>query len=340
MTYKHRLQRLTDDELLQRLDALLNQSRRVEADLVAHIAEVDARRLFASRAASSMFQYAIEILHLSEAEAYLRIAVARASRMHPVLLEMLGDGRLHLSGIALLAKHLTESNRDGVLARAAHKTKREIEELIAELAPRPDVPPMIRKQPVRRALVVPAAPASVLCPDKATPAAAPQPPDPKPAVEPLAPQRYKVTFTADASLRDKLRRLEALMKSDLAEAIDAAVTEKLERLEAARFAKTKAPRKTLEETDTTATSSRYLPAAVKRAVCVRDGDRCTFVDESGRRWYLAEREYGKDLMDAFRRSADRVSEPMPAYFVRTELERLTEYSGDRMERMRALAGGL
>ena len=55
-----------------------------------------------------MFAYCTGALHLSEGEAYLRIAVARASREHPMLLAMLGDGRLHLSGIALLAPHLTE----------------------------------------------------------------------------------------------------------------------------------------------------------------------------------------------------------------------------------------
>ena len=61
------------------------------------------RRLYARQACSSMFVYATEVLHLSEAEAYLRIAAARATRKFPVLLTMLGDGRLHLSGIALPA---------------------------------------------------------------------------------------------------------------------------------------------------------------------------------------------------------------------------------------------
>ena len=71
---------ISDDELLRRLTDLLRQSRRVEADLVAHIGEVDERRLYAREAAPSMFAYCTEVLHLSEAEAYLRIAVARASR--------------------------------------------------------------------------------------------------------------------------------------------------------------------------------------------------------------------------------------------------------------------
>jgi hypothetical protein len=80
-----KLQSLSDDELLRRLSALLSQSRRVESDLVAHIAEVDERRLYA-REASSMFAYGTEVLHLSEHEAYERITAARASRKYPMLL--------------------------------------------------------------------------------------------------------------------------------------------------------------------------------------------------------------------------------------------------------------
>jgi hypothetical protein len=69
---------------------------------------------------------------------------------------MLGDGRLHLGGIAKLAPHLTQENRDAVLGRAVHKSNRQIEELVAELAPRPDVPATIRKLPAGRVAARPA----------------------------------------------------------------------------------------------------------------------------------------------------------------------------------------
>ena len=62
---------------------LVRHSRVTEAELVAHIAEVDARRLFAREACSSMFAYCTQRLLFSEAEAYLRIAAARASRPTP-----------------------------------------------------------------------------------------------------------------------------------------------------------------------------------------------------------------------------------------------------------------
>ncbi len=336
MQSMQQLNALPDDELLHRLAALLHDSRHTEADLVAHIGEVDARRLYAREATPSMFQYCTERLHLSEAEAYLRIAAARASREHPMVLTMLADGRLHLTAIAMLAPHLAPQNRDALLQRATHKTKREIEELLAEIAPRPDAPALIRKLPERRTVgALPSAPPSTL-PDQVAslglelrPDAVledrtsdlvasdlgPHPddvvvlgferhPDDTPgahvelrpievrtsrsgAIEPLAPARYKVQFTASAELRDKLERLQALMRSsvpngDLAAIIDAAVTEKLERLESRRFARTKAPRKALAATDTSPTS-RHVPAAVRRAVHDRDEGRCRYVDEKGRR---------------------------------------------------------
>ena len=63
---------------------------------------------------------------------------------------MLRDGRLYLSSIAKLAPVLTEANREEVLARAVHRSKRQIEELVAEIAPKPDVPTVVRKLPERR----------------------------------------------------------------------------------------------------------------------------------------------------------------------------------------------
>jgi hypothetical protein len=302
------LRSLSDKELLGRLGDLVRQSRRVEAELIAHLGEVDARRLYLREAAASMFVYATRVLHLSEAEAYLRITVARAAREHPALLARLAAGELHLSGAALLAPHLTVGNREMVLARAGHKSKRQIEELLAELAPRPDIPASIRKLPEPRERSqggqaeaatselrpdgVGAATAQV--PDVETGASAAadewtgavlQAPRSRSSdvLTPLARARYRVQFTASEALRDKLERLQALVPgSDLATLVEQAVTEKLERLEARRFGRTKAPRKTLAEANTSR-GPRSIPAPVRRTVYERAGGRCAFVDASGRR---------------------------------------------------------
>ena len=347
------LESISDDELLRRLAQLLGQSRRVEADLVTHIAEVDERRLYAREASPSMFAYCTDVLHLSEAEAYRRIAAARASREHPILLAMLGDGRLHLTGVAQLAPHLTRENRDALLRRATHQSKRQIEELIAEITPRPDAPAVMRKLPERQETSLPTGPyrAAALTPELVPDRVAPPvsaPPVPPAVVEPLAPARYKVQFTASAQLHDKLERLQALMRSqvpdgDLAAIVEQAVTEKLERLEARRFAATSTPRKALSETDF-APSTRHIPAPVRRAVRERDGNRCRYVDPKGRRCaernrleyhhrlpfgfggdhspenlrlmcpahnqYLADHDYGRDAMARHRRSTHQPMGPL------------------------------
>ena len=54
---------LSDDELIVRLSEVLKQSRRVEAVLVAHIAEVDVRRLYARETSPTMFRYCTDVLH-------------------------------------------------------------------------------------------------------------------------------------------------------------------------------------------------------------------------------------------------------------------------------------
>ena len=145
------LKSVRDDDLLRQLFQLVKQSRGVEAEVVAHIGEVELRRLYAQAACSSMFEYCRRVLLLRENEAYLRITVARAARENPVLLEMLHDGRLHLSGIARLAPHLTRQNAEAVLKRASGMSHREIRELVCELEPRPDVATSVRRLPQRPA---------------------------------------------------------------------------------------------------------------------------------------------------------------------------------------------
>ena len=211
--------------------------------------------------------------------AYRRINAARLSRKFPLLLTMLADGRLHLCGIAVLSKHLTVANHEQVLARATHKTKRELEELVAELALKPDVPPSIRKRPERRpkpetrnasSAVRASSSTESNCSEKEEPPElrsapnVPLVPEKRPKVEPLSASRFKVEFTASGELRDKLKRLEALIPgSDLASIIDAAVSEKLERFDAKRFGKTNRPRKNVEDADTSP-GKRGIPAPVRR----------------------------------------------------------------------------
>jgi hypothetical protein len=144
------LVRLSDRDLLRALRELVARDREVEADLLAHLGEVDARALYLEEGCTSMFAYCTEVLHFSEASAYHRIQAARAARAYPVLLERLRRGELHLSGVKLLAPHLTPENHVELLDHARHRTKRAIEALLADRAPKPDAPSLVRKLPQSR----------------------------------------------------------------------------------------------------------------------------------------------------------------------------------------------
>ena len=149
--------RLSDGELLNEVKRLTSLERQATARLVAALGELDARRLYLGEGCSSLFTYCTQVLHLSEHSAYLRIGAARAARKWPRILELLADGVLHLTAIGLLAPHLTADNHERVLAASRHRSKREVEEIVAALRPQPAVVSSVRKLPVAKA----SAPATV-----------------------------------------------------------------------------------------------------------------------------------------------------------------------------------
>jgi hypothetical protein len=136
-------------ELLSELERLVRANRSCCAKLVLHLAEVDARRLYREQAFSCLFEYCVRALRMSESEAYLRIDAARRSRQYPILIELLEAGELNLTSIRLIGPHLTQANHLQVLDRVRGKLKREVERLVAELAPQPDVAASLRRLPER-----------------------------------------------------------------------------------------------------------------------------------------------------------------------------------------------
>jgi hypothetical protein len=145
---------LRDEELLEGLARLLRDDRALTVQLLVHMGEVDARGLYREQAYASMFEYAVEALHMSESEAYTRIRAARLSREFPVVLGMLARGELHLSAVKLLAPVLTADNCKELLEAARLKSKRQVEVALAQRFPREDVPSVIRKLPAKTSTAV------------------------------------------------------------------------------------------------------------------------------------------------------------------------------------------
>src|SRR5712691_1668752 len=204
---------LSDADLVAEVKSLAGREREASAHLIAHLAELDARRLYLGAGFSSLFTYCREVLRLSEAEAYNRIEAARAARRFPVILDRLAEGSLNITTVRVLASCLTADNYQELLAAASGKSRRAVEELLAQRFPQPDVASSVRKLPAPREthaqpLAVASTPAASMTPAGAH-VTAPSPPVPAPAprrpvVAPLAPDRYEIRFTASAGTCEKL----------------------------------------------------------------------------------------------------------------------------------------
>jgi hypothetical protein len=134
---------LPDAELLSNTRGLIGRSNQVFAALLAHLGEVEARGLYRARACSSLYAYCIYELRLSEDAAVRRVTAARLVRKFPILADAVATGELHLTGLLMLGPHLTRENHADVLARAKHRTKKEIAKLVRILDPLPEVPARI-----------------------------------------------------------------------------------------------------------------------------------------------------------------------------------------------------
>jgi hypothetical protein len=284
---------LSDHELLAETTPLAAAERHATAQLIALLAELDARELHLSEGYSSLFAYCTQALHLSESAAYDRISAARASRKFPIVLERLMTGAVTLTTVRLLGPHLTTDNCERCLDAASHKTKREVEQFVASLAPQPDVTSSVRRLPASKSVVAEAEPlfgvsskpdeppSPEICEARNASIAAAVPS--RAIVKPLAPERYLIKVTVSGSAHEKLRRAQDLLRhaipnGDPAVIVERALTVLVEQLERTRLAKVRSPK----STTTLATNSRRVPANIRRLVWQRDAGRCAFVGSQGR----------------------------------------------------------
>src|SRR4051812_37617488 len=145
------LEGLSDGEIVAGLGRLVGCGRKLTAQVVAHLGEVEERRLHLDAGYGSMFAYCVARLGLSEDEACRRIDVARLARRFPGLFPLLANGELTLSVAALLKGALTKENVAELIAGVPRKSVAQAREVLAARFPRPDVPATIRKLPARAA---------------------------------------------------------------------------------------------------------------------------------------------------------------------------------------------
>ena len=276
--------------------------RETTADLLADLAEMDTRRMYAEAGYESMKRYCIQVRNMSEDVAYKRVRAALAARRFPVLYHALADGRVHLAAVVVLAPHFTAKNIDELLAAATHQTMAAVELLVAERFPKADMQALVRAIFVPAVNPEPAAQTAVpsvepnapklMEPLAVRPAVLPiasnttmqMVPVPKfPKFTPLSPGRFAIQFTMSQRAHEKLRHAQALLGhevpwGDVEAVMERALDALIADLEKQKFAATSKPR-----ARRSAARGRYIPAEIKREVRLRDGGRCTFVIEKGQR---------------------------------------------------------
>src|SRR5215208_6046083 len=116
-----------------KIDILASAAALSDTELLARLAALDARpSLYAAQGYGTLYSYCTEGLRFSEDVACNRILVARTCRRYPALLDLLASGAMTLSSTRLVAPLLTEENHVAVLAKAAGRSLKAMEHLVAE----------------------------------------------------------------------------------------------------------------------------------------------------------------------------------------------------------------
>lgn len=289
MRHERHVSDLPSDALLIHTRTLAADERHSTAALLEALAEIDKRGEFRALGYNSMFAFCTRDLLLSEGAAYERIEAARAVRLFPCALKCVKDGSLTVTNLRVLMPVLTRENHVALIDKAKRKTKDQVVAMLAELRPRRDVAPMVRRLVDAKALLVTDDTVAIATPQQSVPAP-PQAPatrlsmSSRAVVAPLSPARYKIQCTVDQQTHDDLRRLQSLMRHQVPNGDPAAIIKKALATLRADVEKRKlgAVTRPLRRPRPTKDGSRHVPQHVRREVWKRDGGQCRFVGSSGR----------------------------------------------------------
>lgn len=107
------IKKLTNQELLHRLDKLVRTERKLTHVILCHINEVESRRLYAELGFDSMFKYLTHHCGYGEDSAYRRLQAARLLKKTPEIAEKLEQGALNLTQLTQVQKCIRQEQQSG-----------------------------------------------------------------------------------------------------------------------------------------------------------------------------------------------------------------------------------
>ena len=232
----------SDQELLDGIWAAIRRESENVAIVIAHLAEIDSRKLFLEDGCGSLKDYCMEVLHLSEDQAYTRIAVAKLAQKFPVVLEMLEDGLIHLTAVQRLGPSLTSDTHVAILEEATYKSMAQVEQIVARLRPQPAVPSRVQKLGHTSG--------------------------------------HLEDGNGLLELQELLSH--QVPSGDPAIIIKDSLLRRLKEVKKERFGAGKRQKKGMAAETSAEKPSRYIPKEIQKAVWERDQGQCTFVSRKGR----------------------------------------------------------
>ena len=136
----------SDSELLALTKRLASEERRIGIEVLHHLREIDARKLFASLGFSSLFAYCTTELGYSEGGAYRRIAAMRLLRDVPEYEAKLESGEVSVATLSQVQSFLVQEKRQlgktysqkeklELLAQIDGKSSQQTERVLATISP-------------------------------------------------------------------------------------------------------------------------------------------------------------------------------------------------------------
>jgi hypothetical protein len=286
------LRSVSDQHLLSAADAIVVHDRKLTLKLLAHLHEIERRKLYLTRGYSSMFDYCRSRLRFSEGSAMRRIKTARCVARFPELHALLESGEVNLMSVALIARVLKPENAVALVERIRGKSKREVEAIVAEYEPRTLLPPDRVRTVVAPTLTSAGTPAPTFTATgggKNSAASGSVNPEDLDARDVPKFERHSVIqFTAREEFMAKVARVRTLVWHQLPNAtfeqlFELALDELIVHRDPQERQKRREQRASVSTRASGQAGNRYVPASARDRVFLRDGFRCTYVAADGRR---------------------------------------------------------
>ncbi len=266
MNNNKNISEISNTELAERIGILQSKERSVVLKFLIHLGEFDKRGLYLTQGYSSLFDYCTRKLNLSEGSAFRRITASRFLREHPKCIDSYLKGDITLCSIVAGSKAI-KSQKAGV-EDIIGKSAMEVKSLMAIVAP-VSKPKEVIKEIIVAPKIKPECESLELFKEMVL--------DPIESEVPTVKDpetRYEIKFSVTKDVFNKIQSLKSKLSNKLGSdlSLESIFTELINK--SLTIGKTQKVRSHNE-------NLRYIPAALKREVLVRDNSQCSYVSKDG-----------------------------------------------------------